>query len=67
MERTFINEISFFGSKNSYGGLINTLFVWRRRARDRRHLAQLNRHLLNDIGVDPVTANQEAAKPFWRA
>ncbi len=38
---------------------------WRLRARERRALGQLDDHMLFDIGVDPVTARQEAARPFW--
>ena len=31
------------------------------------HLGDLTDHLLCDIGLDPVAALTEAAKPFWRA
>jgi uncharacterized protein YjiS (DUF1127 family) len=36
------------------------------RRRDRRLLAHLDDHLLNDIGLSPDDARTEAAKPFWR-
>jgi uncharacterized protein YjiS (DUF1127 family) len=36
------------------------------RRRDRRLLAQLDAHLLRDIGLSPDEAETEATKPFWR-
>ena len=40
--------------------------VWRARVRDRRRLAELNAHLLDDIGVAPACRDAEVGKPFWR-
>lgn len=37
------------------------------RARQRRALAELDEHLLRDIGRSPQDAAREAAKPGWRA
>jgi len=37
------------------------------RYRQRRALAQLDEHLLRDIGVTQAQAGQESGKPFWRA
>lgn len=37
------------------------------RHRQRATLARLDSHLLKDIGIDPVTAAAEIAKPFWQA
>ena len=39
---------------------------WRSRARQRRHLSELDAHLLDDIGVDPRSARREAAKWIWQ-
>ena len=36
------------------------------RRRDRQRLAQLDAHLLRDIGVDAQEARRECAKPFWQ-
>lgn len=36
------------------------------RARQRRHLAQMDDRLLRDIGIDRAQAMAEADKPFWR-
>ena len=38
---------------------------WDQNRKTRRHLRQLEPHLLKDIGLDAHTAHQEAAKPFW--
>ena len=40
--------------------------AWRRH-RSRRHIAQLDAHMLKDIGVSFADAEAEANKPFWRA
>ncbi len=40
--------------------------VWRQRAEQRRQLAELNDHLLRDIGISRGVAAREARKPFWR-
>ncbi len=41
--------------------------LWSHRARSRRHLSRLDRHLLNDIGLNAGDAAAEAGKAFWRA
>lgn len=40
--------------------------AWETRRTSRRALKQLDGRLLNDIGLDPLTAHTEAAKPFWQ-
>jgi uncharacterized protein YjiS (DUF1127 family) len=46
-----------------------TLIVvtWEMRRRTRRDLGNLTAHMLRDVGLDPMIAATEAAKPFWRA
>jgi uncharacterized protein YjiS (DUF1127 family) len=49
--------------------LVMPIAAWRRRARYRRELRRLlmlGPHLVEDIGLLPVHARREAAKPFWR-
>ncbi len=45
-----------------------TLLVvsWEMRRRTRKDLRGLSDHMLYDIGIDPMTASIETAKPFWR-
>jgi uncharacterized protein YjiS (DUF1127 family) len=45
---------------------MHTLQLWIGRRRQRRALAAMDRHLLQDIGVSQAAALCEAAKPFWR-
>ena len=48
---------------------LHTLQFWIGRSRQRKQLgelADLNDHLLRDIGVSQEEALREAAKPFWR-
>jgi uncharacterized protein YjiS (DUF1127 family) len=40
--------------------------AWRR-YRSRQHIAQLDSHILKDIGVSFAEAEAEANKPFWRS
>jgi len=42
-------------------------YAWNRRRHDRRTLAELDDHLLRDIGIDRHQALVEASKPFWEA
>ena len=44
----------------------DTVYRWTQRARQRRHLAQLDERLLKDIGIAPLAAEWEANKPFWK-
>lgn len=45
---------------------LQSLRLWYERSSQRRRLAQLDDHLLRDIGIDRVAAMEEAYKPFWR-
>jgi uncharacterized protein YjiS (DUF1127 family) len=40
--------------------------VWRRRARERKRLAEMSDYALKDIGLSRADAWQEYSKPFWR-
>ena len=51
------------------GGLdvmVDTLFTWQRRHKDRMHLMSLDDRLLRDIGISYADVDREASKPFWR-
>ena len=41
-------------------------FIWLGRAQERRRLAELDDHLLRDIGLTRAEAEQAATRPFWR-
>jgi uncharacterized protein YjiS (DUF1127 family) len=45
---------------------LDTLRLWRQRARGRRQLRTFDDHLLRDIGITRLQAEAEAHKPFWR-
>jgi uncharacterized protein YjiS (DUF1127 family) len=52
------------------GKLSSTIGLWSARSRQRRalgDLAELNSHLLKDIGVTPNEAFREAGKWFWQS
>jgi uncharacterized protein YjiS (DUF1127 family) len=47
-------------------GVVGVLVRWQERATVRQCLSQLDRHLLEDIGVSSIDALRESRKPFWR-
>jgi len=47
--------------------VVDGLLTWRQRASDRRALAELDEHLLRDIGVTSADVYREVSKPFWRS
>ena len=44
---------------------VETLALWRDRARQRRILAALDERMLSDIGRLRAAAERESGKPFW--
>ena len=50
----------------SFARAIDTIARWRRRARERTQLQQLDDRTLADIGLTRQQVNFEVAKPFWR-
>ncbi|MFA6265949.1 MAG: DUF1127 domain-containing protein [Pseudolabrys sp.] len=46
--------------------LFARLLLWHRRARTRRHLRDLDSHLLRDVGLDAATRDDETAKWPWQ-
>ena len=53
------------------GGLVTRLFdqvfTWLDRARQRRHLGELDDRLLRDIGISSIEVEHEISLPFWRS
>ena len=47
--------------------VVQTVTAWDQRRRTRKDLRNLSDHMLRDIGLDPIIAAIEAAKPFWVA
>ena len=51
------------------GGLVTRLFdqliEWLDRARQRRHLGELDDRLLRDIGLSRAEVDHEVSRPFW--
>jgi uncharacterized protein YjiS (DUF1127 family) len=47
--------------------IIEAPFVWAERAAERRHLAELDDHLLRDIGLNRAEVDAVSIRPFWRS
>ena len=46
---------------------VRLVVLFYQRRRQRRALLELDRRMLDDIGVSAQQARQESRKPFWRA
>jgi uncharacterized protein YjiS (DUF1127 family) len=46
--------------------LFDQVFTWLDRARQRRHLGELDDRLLRDIGLSRADVDQEISRPFWQ-
>ena len=62
LSRSFAGEVAAVINQ-----IFETPFVWAERASERRHLAQLDDHLLKDIGVSRADLDAVTTRPFWRA
>ena len=47
--------------------LFDAPFIWAERAAERRHLAELDDHLLKDIGLNRAEVEAVSTRPFWRS
>jgi uncharacterized protein YjiS (DUF1127 family) len=47
--------------------ILEAPFVWAERAAERRHLAELDDHMLKDIGLNRTEIDTISTKPFWRS
>ncbi|MCB2128086.1 MAG: DUF1127 domain-containing protein [Rhodobacteraceae bacterium] len=45
---------------------LHTFSLWATKRRSRRALSHLSDIHLRDIGLDPMTRDHEAARPFWK-
>lgn len=70
LSSTDLSHRTSAGEGKGVGHWMITLFdrfaTWSERRRQRRALEALPDHLLSDIGISRVDAEQEAHKPFWR-
>ena len=50
----------------SIASLFKTVNIWMQRSRQRKQLAHLDKHLLDDIGLTKEMVAKEIIKPFWK-
>lgn len=65
MLRTLPFTISEFDLGKALIKAVTTLYHWQVRAEQRYHLAELDRHALQDMGISRSQARSEARKPFF--
>jgi len=46
--------------------VVDRMLTWQQRGADRRHLLQLDDHMLADVGLSHADVELEAGKPFWK-
>jgi uncharacterized protein YjiS (DUF1127 family) len=46
--------------------VVRNVLEWNERIRQRQALAELDDHLLKDIGISRTAAAAEVSQPFWR-
>ena len=72
-QETFQGPASGFGGRarrKRSGGILSwvldLLFIWQDRARQRVKLAEMTDRDLMDMGISRIDAFRESRKPFWR-
>jgi len=50
----------------SLQSIVGTFLEWNERSRQRQALAELDDHLLKDVGILRSAAAVEISRPFWR-
>ncbi len=55
------------GQRRKFVGILDLVFLWQDRAHQRLMLAELDDHLLTDLGLSRSDVERECRKPFWRA
>ena len=56
-----VSTIATFGQR-----ALRVFQTWQRRVEQRQQLASLDERLLKDMGISPMDASAEVAKPFWK-
>ncbi len=59
----YTSQAPLAGTYTAFGQILAT---WRRRAKERRELANLDHRTMRDLGISPTDIQFEANKPFWR-
>jgi uncharacterized protein YjiS (DUF1127 family) len=50
----------------TFAGVVDLLFDWQERRRQRRKLAAMDEYMLRDIGLSRADVEHETHKPFWQ-
>lgn len=59
-------QATLAGAVAALSAVGEVLATWRRRARERRELANIDHRTLRDLGISPTDVQFEVNKPFWR-
>jgi len=66
MPQSHIQTFQLHAPTGLFARTLNFMTTALNRRRDRQRLGKLDAHLLRDIGLDPLEARRECAKPFWQ-
>ena len=65
---TLVQQIQSHGSSllHAFAAMTELMQKWIDVSRQRKQLAELDDHMLKDIGIDRTYMRQEINKPFWK-
>lgn len=66
MPQSHIQTLPLRAPRGFFSRVLTALTAANQRRAERHRLAQLDDHMLRDIGLDPQEARRECAKPFWQ-
>jgi len=61
-----IVRYQFTASRNPVSNMVAMMKIWHLRSSTRKQLRTIDEEILHDIGIDRVTAAEEADKWFWQ-
>tara|TARA_R100000005_G_scaffold96488_1_gene83814 strand:+ start:3533 stop:3763 length:231 start_codon:yes stop_codon:yes gene_type:complete len=63
----FSPVVSRYGFRGIVSAAASLILQWQGRAAERRHLADLDKHDLTDVGLTFADVRPETEKPFWQS
>lgn len=59
-------QLQSFSLLHTFSVIAGLMQKWIIVSRQRKHLAELDAHMLRDIGIDKEYVRKEISKPFWK-
>ncbi len=62
-----VQDPTIYAAVQAFKVFVELIIGWQERASERCRLAQLDRRMLDDMGLDRDAVRHESQKPFWRS